>query len=365
MDNKYKVCVYAICKNEEKFVDRWMDHVNEADLVIVTDTGSTDNTIEKLTNRGAIVKELKIYPFRFDHSRNYCLSFIPDDIDICISLDLDEIIETGWREKLENSWQPDTTRGLYLFNWSFYDDGTPAVQYKYERIHSRHNYKWIYPTHEVLEYLGPGKEKWQFIEGLVLNHYPDTSKNRSFNLPLLELALKEYPNSSRNLHYLGREYMYCNEWNKCIETLIKYLNLETSIWDEERSASMRFIARSYGELGNKTEQKKWLYNAVAETPFLREPYMELAFIAYEEKNWEALLFYTTEALKIKNKTLGYVNEHFCWDFTPYDLAALAYHNLELSRKSIPYSLEAIKLSPDNERLKNNHHFYEESSKIGK
>ncbi len=33
MNNKYKVCVYAIFKNEEQFVDIWMDHVSDADLI--------------------------------------------------------------------------------------------------------------------------------------------------------------------------------------------------------------------------------------------------------------------------------------------------------------------------------------------
>ena len=52
---KYKICVYAISKNEEKFVDRWMDSVSEADEVFVLDTGSTDETVEKLKKRGASV----------------------------------------------------------------------------------------------------------------------------------------------------------------------------------------------------------------------------------------------------------------------------------------------------------------------
>jgi glycosyltransferase involved in cell wall biosynthesis len=85
MGSKYKVCAYAICKNEEKFVDRWMDSVQEADCVIVADTGSTDNTIEKLRERGATVYSYKIDPFRFDYSRNYCMQFIPDDVDVCVS----------------------------------------------------------------------------------------------------------------------------------------------------------------------------------------------------------------------------------------------------------------------------------------
>ena len=52
---KYKVAVYAICKNEEKFVKRWYESVKEADGVFVLDTGSTDNTAEKLRKLGAKV----------------------------------------------------------------------------------------------------------------------------------------------------------------------------------------------------------------------------------------------------------------------------------------------------------------------
>lgn len=365
MNHKYKVCVYAICKNEEKFVDRWMDHVKEADLIVVTDTGSTDNTIDRLRERGAYVYSYNTKPFRFDTSRNYCLSLVPQNIDICVSADLDDVIETGWREKLEASWQPDTTRGLYLYNWSFYSDGTPAVQYIHQRIHARHNFKWIYPTHEVLKYTGNVEEKQVFIKGLVYNHYPDTTKDRSLNLPLLELAIKENPKDARNLHYLGREYLFDGQWKKCIETLKEYLDPKISTWDEERSASMRFIGRAYGELGNRYEQKRWLYRALGEAPFLREPYIELAYMAYNERNWIPLYFYSTEALKIKNKTYRYVNESFAWDYTPYDFAAIACHNQGLSEKAIPYSLEAMKLSPNNQRLKDNHQFYLQGLKIGK
>lgn len=49
-----KVCVYAICKNESQFVDRFMDSMSEADYVCVLDTGSSDDTVKKLRARGAI-----------------------------------------------------------------------------------------------------------------------------------------------------------------------------------------------------------------------------------------------------------------------------------------------------------------------
>ena len=50
--SQYKVWVYAICKNESQFVDRWMDSMSEADQVVVLDTGSEDDTVERLQKRG-------------------------------------------------------------------------------------------------------------------------------------------------------------------------------------------------------------------------------------------------------------------------------------------------------------------------
>ncbi len=361
MEHRYKVCAYAICKDEEQFADRWMDHACEADLVIVTDTGSSDGTVERLRARGAQVYRFQCAPFRFDASRNFCLDRIPEDVDICVSSDLDDVVEPGWREKLENAWQKDTTRGLYLYNWSFRADGTPAVQYTHQRIHARKNFRWKYPTHEVLEYTGPGEEKQVFIDGLVYNHHPDPTKDRGFNLSLLELAAEENPGDARSLHYLGREYMFAGEWEKSIDSLVRYLAPGVSAWDEERSASMRFIARCYGHLGNRYEQKRWLCRAMAETPFLREPFVEAALLAYEEADWNAVLFFSAEALKITARTFRYVNEPYAWDQTPFDLAALASYRLGLYRQAVAYSKEALALAPDDDRLLKNHAYYEEAA----
>ncbi len=354
---KYKVCVYAIAKNEEQFVDRWMDHVGEADLVVIVDTGSTDHTVEKFKARGALVYKMKAEEFRFDYARNECLEYIPSDFDICVSADIDDVIDYGWRLNLEKAWKKDTTRGCYLYNWSFNEKDQPLVQYTHSRIHARHGYHWIYPTHEVLEYIGDGQEKTEYLSGVVYNHYPDGSKDRSLNLPLLELAVKENPNSLRNLHYLGREYLFYEKWDQCIETLIKYLNHPDSTWIEERAASMRFIARAYKEKKDYDSSKKWLYYALGEAPFIREPYVERAQLAYLEEDWPGVYFFTREALKIKEKTLGYVNEGFAWDSTPYDLAALSCFYLSLYEEAIKYSKEALKLSPNDPRLLSNHKFY--------
>ena len=54
---KYKVCVYAICKNEEKFINRWVESMKEADEIYVLDTGSTDNSRKLLKKLGVNVKK--------------------------------------------------------------------------------------------------------------------------------------------------------------------------------------------------------------------------------------------------------------------------------------------------------------------
>jgi hypothetical protein len=87
---KYKVCVYAICKDEAKFAARWMASMAEADAVYVLDTGSRDGTPELLRALGTWVAEERIAPWPFDTARNRALQLVPQDADICVCTDLDE-----------------------------------------------------------------------------------------------------------------------------------------------------------------------------------------------------------------------------------------------------------------------------------
>lgn len=351
--SKYKICVYAISKNEEKFVDRWMDAVSEADLVVVTDTGSEDNTVKKLKARGAIVYEEKISPWRFDAARNITMDHIPEDVDICISNDLDEVFVKGWREKLEAAWQPCYTRARYLFTYSYHDDGTPEKQFAMEKIHRRKDFRWVHPVHEILEYSGKDEDKTVWVPGLVLNHYPDNSKPRSQYLPLLELSAAENPNDDRTMFWLGREYMFHGEYDKCISTLKHHLEMPSASWDEERSASMRFISRCYQEKKDFINARCWLYRAIAECPGVREPYLAMARLGYLQNDWPLVLLMTTEGLKITEKSGSYLLETDAWGCSLYDLATIACYWLGMYKLSFEYAAKACEIQPDDKRLENN------------
>lgn len=359
--NKYKVCVYTICKNEEKFVDRWIDSMKEADEIYVLDTGSTDNSIKKLKKRGVHVKKEIINPWRFDTARNISLDMVPKDTDICVCTDLDEVFIKGWRKKLEDVWNKDSNRCRYTYNWSLDEKNNPKVSFLYEKIHSRNDYKWIHPVHEILEYESEN-ENVVINEDIILNHYPDNTKSRSSYLPLLELSVKENPENDRNMHYLGREYMYYGKWNESIDTLIKHLNLKTATWKDERCASMRFIARCYTNLKRYDEAKMWLDKAINEAPYLRDPYVERALLEYQLENYDEVIKYCELALKITTHEKTYINEVFSYDHTIYDLLSIAYFykdNIPLALKNINTALE---ISPNEERLKENKKIIENSLK---
>ena len=322
-----KVVVYAITKNEEKFVRRWYESMKEADEIYVLDTGSDDNTVKLLKDLGVNVVVSEIIPWRFDVARNKSLDLVPIDTDICVCTDLDEVFVPGWRDVLEKVWKEGTNRLRYVYNWSLDDDDKPVISFYSEKIHSRNNYKWVHPVHEILTY-SVSKERIEITDDIIINHYPDSSKSRGGYLSLLELSVEEEPMDDRNIHYLGREYMYYSRWNDCIDTLIRHLNLSTATWKDERCASMRFIARSYMNLGRYDEAKLWLEKAVDEAPYLREPYVEMALLQYRIGN---------------------------------DVEVISYYNLGLYDLSLYYVNRALEYNCNDDRLINNKKIIEEKN----
>ena len=347
---KYKVVVYAISKNESKFVNRWYESMKEADKIYVLDTGSTDDTVIKLKNLGVHVTQKEINPWRFDVARNESLEMVPKDTDICICTDLDEVFESGWREKLENSWQDNTNRLRYLYNWSLDEFNNPKVSFLYEKIHDRNHYKWIHPVHEILE-CNLESENIVINDTIVLNHYPDKEKSRSSYLPLLELSIIENPDNDRNMHYLGREYMYYGYYDKAIDMLKKHIELPNA-WDLEKAASCRFISRCLINLNKFDEVEYYLDKAISLSIHNREGYVEKALFKFNNKDYFDVIYNCLIAKTIPNNHL-YMNEVFCYDETIDDLLSLSFYYLGFKDEALFYADKALDINSNNERIKKN------------
>ena len=147
---EYKICVYAIAKNEMKFIDRFYDSVKEADYVCVLDTGSSDGSFEKFKQLGIITDQKTYKNFRFDDARNDSMKLIPLDADICVCVDIDEFFEKGWSKIIKENWHEGVGRIRYRYTWNFNPDGSEGIVFMADKIHKYGAYRWKYPVHEVL-----------------------------------------------------------------------------------------------------------------------------------------------------------------------------------------------------------------------
>ena len=353
-----KITVYAISKNEEKFAARWVEAMAEADHICVLDTGSTDGTVEILADLGVIVRREEIDPWRFDVARNRSMELIPEDTDICVCTDLDEVFRPGWRAALERAWRPGTEQLRYSYIWSFDEHGRPGTEFIQEKIHAPGVFRWVHPVHEVLERTD-GAASWPVAEvpEIVLEHHPDHGKSRGGYLRLLELSVRERPNDDRNAHYLGREYMFHRRWDEAIAQLQRHLTLPTATWAAERSASMRFISRCYLAKGDQPEAMRWALRAVAEAPELRESWVQAEEAAYAGEDWPAAAFFGGKAVAVTKKSGCYINEERAWGAYPWDAMAYALYRLGDLEGAAAATERALELEPGNERLRGNMKFY--------
>ena len=353
-----KICVYAISKNEAHFVQRFCESAADADMILIADTGSTDGLPDEAEKHGATVVHINVTPWRFDMARNAALALVPKDMDICISLDIDEVLQPGWREEVERLWQlGTTTRMWYLFDWSC------GVVFNSNKIHSRNGYKWHHPCHEMLRPSFDMEEVYVFSEKLLIVHMPDPNKSRGSYMDLLRLSVKEDPHCNRNAFYYARELSFYGKWQESIDECRRYLALPDARWDRERCYAYRTIGKCYKELGDMKEAEKSFHMAALEASDTREPWYELANLCYLQQRWPECFAYAMRALQITVREHVYTADPLVWGYQLHDLAAISAWNLGLNDIAAKHGQLAIELEPNDERLKVNLQFYVKSDNI--
>jgi glycosyltransferase involved in cell wall biosynthesis len=344
---KLKIAVYTITKNEEKFIKRWADSAKDADLLLIADTGSTDDTVRIAKENGVIVHDICVTPWRFDHARNASLMLIPKDYDICICLDADEIMEPGWREEIERVWTPGTTHLRYKFDWSL------GIIFYSEKIHARHGYYWHHPCHEHIRADLRITEVWAHTDFLLITHHPDPTKSRGHYIETLELSVKEDPRCPRNAFYYARELAFYCRWQEAIDALDHYLKMPEATWAHERCYAMRVLGQCYAAIGDQTLAESWYHKAAAEAPHTREPWMALTKLYYDQNKWAESFGAVMRALSIQNKELVYTAEPASWGPLPHDHAAIAAYRLGMTEVAIEQGRLACELDPNDNRLQEN------------
>jgi len=314
-----KIAVYSICKDERQHVDQFMKSAQDADMIVVADTGSTDGTQTRLHDFGTLFgysvvsHDISIHPWRFDTARNVALALVPPWIDVCIRLDLDERLEPGWREAIEAAWTGPVNQLWYDFQHC------PGYTFKAKNIHARHGFIWRGLDHEGL-YPAYGHQAIAAHAKLQITHHQDHSKNRSNILPRLEAAVSEDPRA-RNWWYLGREYYYYKQFQNCIDTLKRYLECPDATWASERMAAMCMIADCQSGEGYPEKAIQWYYRAAGEY-HTREPFFGLAQMLVARKRYSEALPVIRLAQACTNKLDTLHQNPAAWNGTLEQLADL-------------------------------------------
>jgi hypothetical protein len=331
-----KVAIYSLAKNEAANVPAWESSCREADVRVVTDTGSSDSTVEMLQAAGVTVHGGCPSPWRWDDAHNLSLMHCPADADVCIRLDMDEILEPGWREALEAAWAAGTTKLRYWYWWSDH------VRFLCDRVHSRTGYRWVGPTHEGLVRWS-GEEREAMSEQLVIRHHRQPGKSHKSDLTLLRRAVEEYPLDARMHWYLARELDYAGD-QEAGEVFRKYLTLAGGT-SHERAYAYRVLARLEPERSTRR-----LLQAVIESPREPEAYVALAERAYSMEDDVAALYYARQAIACHQDNQTHTSDTRAYGEAAPDMAASAAYRIGRYDEAARHAAEAVRRSPGDQRL---------------
>lgn len=352
MAKQAKIAVYTIALNEEHFVERWYESVKGADYLLIADTGSTDGTVAKAKSLGINVINVSVKPWRFDDARNASLTMIPKDIDICIQLDMDEVLIGKWRLGINKAFAKGANRITYRYisGWVKGKEGKAVdIEFNGFKCHSRIGYRWRYPIHEVVVPYSIAEVK-EHSTDFEIHHYPDSTKSRDSYLPMLEMAVEEEP-IPRHLYYLGREYYYKGRDEDAKRILKEYM--PKAVFPAEKGAACRVLAKVDPE-----NAEEWLLQG-AESASTRESGLALANYYYDKKMWAECFAVGERALQITEKTDYFLSENWAWGCMGYDIVALAAWSLSKWDEAVKYGEQGLALDPTNNRLQNNLKFYRE------
>lgn len=294
-----RVAVTSIMLDEPlEFIHRWAQSAQDADDLVLVDTGSTNGAIDYARGLGLTVHEITVNPWRFDDARNAGLTLLPE-CDVVITLDVDEVLEPGWREALEGAGPG--ARYSYHYQWN------EDISFTGDRVVSRHGWRWRHPVHETLTWAGEGPEPATVPTEMRFTHLADPDKPRSQYLPLLAQAVREDPDDDRMAHYFARELFFNGLWDQAREQFARHLSLPTAKWAAERAQSYRYLAKmdDYPE--------RWLLKAVAEDPTRREAWVDLMEFHLAAGHTGIAAGFARRALLIHDRKGDYMNEAAAWD----------------------------------------------------
>ena len=226
---------YTICKNEIKYVEKWLYCTKDFNYRVLLDTGSTDGTWEALQEAAKsdpnLIIEQKIFtPFKFNIARMHNLDMIPQHVEWALSPDMDEYFSINVLEEMEKTIKENpkvtniSTTRLDLYTKDVFVG--PPHTIPSNKIHKRHEYIWSQPIYEHLWYKYDLKDEVEIHNKMVyLVHDQDFKKQSRPELyaKMLKEEFEENPTNCWTLWFLLQHYYKEQDLNNFIKCAIVFI----------------------------------------------------------------------------------------------------------------------------------------------
>lgn len=325
-ETEIKICLCMIVKNESKIIERLLESVSKlVDYVCISDTGSTDNTIEVI--RGFCEKnsmEYHIPQHKWENfSKNRTMSYIeaslhfPDaDYILLLDADMQLVVEDDFDKSNLKSDQ-------YLIK-----QVTSASSYYNTRlISTRFRWKCVGVTHEYWECVN--KCSKDTIDSIWINDIGDGGcKSDKFerDIRLFNKELGYGGLNTRYYFYLAQSHYDIKEYDSAkmfYEIRSNLGGFKGEVWH-----SIYRIGQIYENKGNTKKAIKYYHKAIKYNHKRAEPYHRISTIYRKSKDHALAYMYAERALNIErpDDSAELFVEHYAYEEGPrYEMSIVCYY----------------------------------------
>ena len=324
-----KIAVYTIALNEESNVQQWYDSAKDADYLLIADTGSTDKTVRLAKKLGINVFKISINPWRFDDARQAALALLPDDIDMCISLDMDEILAPGWRKALEEL-DDDVTQVNYRYTWSWRDPASrtqPQVVYIANKVHARHGYRWRYLVHELPFPDRNESHKFGYSEDFEIHHHSDAKRSSERYNEMVYQTWEENKDDKRYWVYKFKCLLSENP-RESQKTIFDYLSkFKNDLSNEEMALAYHILFMS-----DPIKYYRMLKKAKRISPHIRDYYVDMAIVQFNRGQLRRARKNAKKAMAITTRKLDLMYHEYVWGYLMKNMLYVCNYNLKFKNR---------------------------------